>query len=698
MERVNARHRPRTTSSPLGGDTGTTPAEGIGMNLDDLLSTTPPPFALLHRPQSGEGDELDVLVGEVSTVEHLADLPVDARARTPGGTGAVDHELLAVVPYRQLTERGFACHDDGTPILAMTVTDQRRLGLTEALGWLPDMPITLADAGFDIDDAAYAATVRDTLTHEIGQGAGSNFVIKRAFTGTIPQYSPRAALALFRRLLVSELGAYWTFVVHTGQRTFVGASPERHVSLAEGTVVMNPISGTYRYPPSGPDMTELLAFLRDRKEADELYMVVDEELKMMARICDSGGCVVGPDLKEMAQLAHTEYFLEGYSSRDVRELLRETMFAPTVTGSPLENACRVLARREPAGRGYYSGALALVGRDPAGHRALDSTILIRSADIDRSGSLRIGVGATLVRHSDPYAEVAETWAKAAGLLSAMEVEAPTLGRGADTAPDSRGHACEKRLADHPDVRSALESRNDALAPYWLGRAVAQERPRLRGMRALVIDAEDTFTDMLGHQLRALGLTVSIRPHDRVAAANHFDGADLVVVGPGPGDPTDRTDPRIATLRDTTHWLLHGNVPFVSECLGHQVLASLLGLPVTRKRTPNQGVQLPIDLFGSSEWVGFYNTFAAHSARDRLYSGEVDTVEIDRDPHTGEVHALHGPGFASAQFHLESVLTKHGTEVLGDLVTSALAHTAPSQERAGVLRRSAVGRYASPRST
>ncbi|EPY1471263.1 TPA: chorismate-binding protein, partial [Pseudomonas aeruginosa] len=141
-----------------------------------------------------------------------------------------------------------------------------------------------------------------------------------------------------------EKGAYWTFIVHTGERTLVGASPERHISVRDGLAVMNPISGTYRYPPAGPNLAEVMEFLDNRKEADELYMVVDEELKMMARICEDGGRVLGPYLKEMAHLAHTEYFIEGQTSRDVREVLRETLFAPTVTGSPLESACRVIRR------------------------------------------------------------------------------------------------------------------------------------------------------------------------------------------------------------------------------------------------------------------------------------------------------------------------------------------------------------------
>ena len=96
------------------------------------------------------------------------------------------------------------------------------------------------------------------------------------------------------------------------------------------------------------------------------------------------------------------------------------MFAPTVTGSPLESACRVINRYETKGRGYYSGIVALIGRDATGRRELDSSILIRTAEIRGDGRLEIGVGATLVRHSDPRTEVAETKAKAAGLLAVLD--------------------------------------------------------------------------------------------------------------------------------------------------------------------------------------------------------------------------------------------------------------------------------------
>jgi phenazine biosynthesis protein phzE len=329
------------------------------------------------------------------------------------------------------------------------------------------------------------------------------------------------------------------------------------------------------------------------------------------------------------------------------------MFAPTVTGSPLENACRVIGRYEKEGRGYYSGVAALIGRDRAGRRTLDSSILIRTADIDAAGRVRIGVGATLVRHSDPASEVAETTAKAAGLLEALCAEPP------------------EQLADHPEVRGALEGRNDDISGFW--RQEQAERtfwtPELIGRRVLVVDAEDTFTSMIGHQLRSLGLQVTVRRFDE---PHVMAGHDLVVLGPGPGDPSDLSHPKIAHLRGAVQLLLDSGVPFLAVCLSHQVLSGVLGLPLRRRKVPNQGVQRVIDLFGRRTRVGFYNTFAARAEADEFEpAGLAGPVAVSRDRETGEVHALRGPGFASMQFHPESVLTADGVGILREALLTVI---------------------------
>nr|WP_155073061.1 anthranilate synthase family protein [Streptomyces taklimakanensis] len=619
-----------------------------------VLDGHPSAFALVYRPHTTGPGVVDLVLGDIAECASLADVPL-TDAPTGDGTGGPSggHEVLVLVPYRQLAERGFTAVDSGDPLLALKVNEQDTLPLGEILRRLPDVPVTLTDGHFDTDDDTYASVVRRVVADEIGTGRGANFVIKRSFTADITGYTPAAALSFFRRLLERETGAYWTFLIHTGERTFVGATPERHVSLRDGTAVMNPISGTYRYPADGPTLGGVLDFLGDPKETEELYMVVDEELKMMARICETGGRVTGPHLKEMARLAHTEYFIEGRTTRDVRDILRETLFAPTVTGSPLESAAEVISRYEPAGRGYYSGIVALVGRDASGTRTMDSAILIRTADIDRSGRLRIGVGATLVRHSDPVSEVAETRAKAAGLLAALE------------GPGSA------RLATEPRVLDALARRNETIADFWLAEGSEDTTARaaeLTGRSVLVVDAEDTFTSMIGHQLASLGLTVTVRRFDE---PYDTDAHDLVVMGPGPGDPRAVNDPKIAHLRGTVGRLLESRRPFMAVCLSHQVLATLLGLPLVRRKVPNQGVQREIDLFGQRERVGFYNTFAARSDSDKTEHPVRGVVEICRDPENGEVHTLRGSGFASVQFHAESVLSQNGVAITASLLTEVL---------------------------
>ncbi|MBB1252311.1 phenazine-specific anthranilate synthase [Streptomyces sp. OF3] len=608
--------------------------------LDAVLSGRQGAFGLLYRPEAAGPGMLDVLVGDLGTPATLADIPLPDVA----DNGGARHEVLALIPFRQISERGFAAPDDGTPLVALTVTDQERIPLEDALRRIPNVPTRLTGECFDLDDEQYGERVRSVVDEVIGTGEGANFVLRRSFTATIEDYGPHSALAFFSRLLRREAGAYWTFLIHTGERTLVGASPERHVSLDGGTAVMNPISGTYRYPAAGPTLDGVMRFLGDGKEVDELYMVVDEELKMMARICEGGGRVKGPYLKEMARVAHTEYLIEGHTGHDVRDVLRETMFAPTVTGSPLESACRVIDRFEPKGRGYYSGVAALIGRDRHGDRTLDSAILIRTADINAVGRVEIGVGATLVRHSDPAQEAAETRAKAAGLVSALE----SGGVGG--------------FASHPEVRSALARRNDPIADFWLRGTDDRldPHPSLAGRRVLVVDAEDTFTAMIAGQLRSMGLEVAVRRFDEQYVVAD---TDLVVMGPGPGDPADTGHPRIGRMHAAVRELLEERRPFLAVCLSHQVLSLALGFELSRLSVPNQGLQREIDFFGSRERVGFYNTFAAHSADDKREADGVGVVEVSRDPVSGEVHGLRGPHFMSMQFHAESVLTREGPRIL-----------------------------------
>jgi phenazine biosynthesis protein phzE len=603
-----------------------------------------------------ESPTVTLLAGRRGEAGSLLDVPVETGPPEPGRR----FDRLLAVPFRQAAERGFEVRDDRAPLVVVDVDVEQEVPLADLVAALPRAPVEFADrGGFETSDKEYAGVVERIIRDEIGNGEGANLVVGRHYRARLARWGATQALNVLRRLLETERGAYWTFCFFTGERYLVGASPERHVSVHGGDVRMNPISGTLRLRglPDGADRKDsLLSFLADEKEIFELFMVVDEELKMMCDICHEGGQVLGPFLKPMTHLVHTEYLLAGRTSRDVREVLRDTMFAATVTGSPVENACRLIARYESEGRGYYGAALALLGRDAEGAPTADSPIVIRTAEVSPAGELKVTAGATLVRDSDPAHEVAETHAKAGGILTAFGLVAappvPTAGVA--------------ELTSDEDVLIALGSRNQRLSRFWLtDQGSTAPDPDLKGRSVVILDGEDDFVNMLRHVLSVLGMTSTVVRHADYRPGC-LDGHDLVIVGPGPGDPRDGGSPKIAAFRAAVDSLLEAGRPFLAVCLGHQVLCDRLGIPLTYKDIVFQGTQSRVRLDGHEEVVGFYNTFVG-----RPDGPLPDGVTVATDPETGDVHLLAGPHYRGVQFHAESILTENGDQLIHRLVLDLL---------------------------
>jgi 2-amino-4-deoxychorismate synthase len=621
-------------------------------------------WAIIRRStRAGDRPTVGIVGGRRSTVGSILDVPL---AEGVPEAGHIADRLVAI-PFRQVRERGFEAHDDGTPLVVVDVETELEFSVAEVVDAIDDTPVEFADrGGFETGDEEYAKLVEAIIRDEIGQGEGANLVIGRHYRASVADWSAATALTVFKRLLERERGSYWTYVFFTGDRFLIGASPERHVSIHGGDVRMNPISGTFRIPPDpgnrdaegGPGLKrQLLDFLADEKEIFELFMVVDEELKMMCDICNEGGQVLGPFLKPMSRLVHTEYLLAGRTTRDPREVLRDTMYAATVTGSPVENACRLIKQYEGEGRGYYGAALAILGRDEVGGPVVDSPIVIRTADVGLDGRLTVTAGATLVRDSDPAYEVAETHAKAGGILSAFGL--------VEAAPTPSVDVAE--LVNDEDVLLALNVRNQRLSRFWLtDQGGSAPDPRLAGTSVVILDGEDDFVNMLRHVLGVFGMTSEVVRHEDYRPGV-LDGFDLVIVGPGPGDPRDGDDPKMAQLRAAVAELMAAGRPFLAVCLGHQALCHHLGIPLAYKDIVFQGTQSPVDIDGRTERVGFYNTFVGRLGAE----GAPDGVEVETDAETGDIHLLRGPHYRGIQFHAESILTEHGFDLLHTLVRDLL---------------------------
>jgi phenazine biosynthesis protein phzE len=334
----------------------------------------------------------------------------------------------------------------------------------------------------------------------------------------------------------------------------------------------------------------------------------------------------------------------------------------------VENACRLIHEYESEGRGYYAGALALIGRDEQGSPTADSPIVIRTADVSPDGAMKVTAGATLVRDSEPAYEVAETLAKAGGILSAFGLVPGATGTPSDMAD----------LMQDEDVLIALNSRNRRLAKFWLtDQEGSPPAPSLAGRTIAILHGEDDFVNMLAHVFSVLGMGSRVIRHEALLqdgvqdgvqdGPGVFDGVDLVVVGPGPGDPRDHDHPKIAAYHQAIDGLLESGKPFLAVCLGHQVLCDRLGIALDYKDIVFQGTQSSVEIDGRQERVGFYNTFVGRLGEDDLPDG----VRVESDPATGDIHLLSGPTYRGVQFHAESILTENGFALLRGLLLELL---------------------------
>lgn len=599
------------------------------------------PFCIFQKQ-----DRVTIAQGRILHLNLLDELPTHA--------GTLPIHSISMIPYCQIKERGFKAIDGGEPIIALIPETLREMSKAEFLAQIveaPDLAI-VGDLRYNLSDAEYEEVVAQVIEKEIKQGEGSNFLLSRKTCGMLSPAGLPAALTILARFMRNEFGSYMNFCFSDGATCFVGASPERHLSVFKGEAYLNPISGTL--PKAQANFhTAFTAFLQDPKEIHELFQVVDEELKMMAKICKRGGEVEGPFLKEMRTLLHTEYLLKGETDMPPLDAFRATMFAPTMIGSPLENACRVICKYERDSRRYYSSAMLILGEDDEHTPFLDSAITIRTLEIGADGHFTIQSGGSIVRDSVPKNERIEATTKALGAIKAM--------RETTTVPP----ILEKTIT--PLQRRTLMARNDNLSQFWLRKqAHSFEDGRFIGKSALIIDNEDDFVYMFAHILEHLGLTVRIKKIATISLKPEELAEEIIILGPGPGDPENEADERICRLNRLAENLRVSDKKFMGICFGHQVISRSLGLRLERLDTPLQGVQKEILLFDEKEMVGFYNTFVA-VADEALPSGVRASVS-----ELGEVYALAAPNFRSFQFHPESVLTRNGLNILKRALRELLA--------------------------
>jgi anthranilate synthase component 1 len=227
--------------------------------------------------------------------------------------------------------------------------------------------------------------------------------------------------ALFLSLMTVN-PAPFSALLHLGEYAVVSSSPERLVSVARnGKISTRPIAGTH---PRGATRAED-DHLRTRlaanpKERAEHVMLVDLERNDLGRVCVPGSVRVEAlmDITRYQYVHHIESTIAGYLKDDVRvfDILRAVFPGGTITGCPKVRTMQIIRELEGSSREAYTGSVGYINHDGS----MDFNILIRSFQV-AGAQVTFRAGAGIVADSEAQRELAETRAKAHGLLRTLGV-------------------------------------------------------------------------------------------------------------------------------------------------------------------------------------------------------------------------------------------------------------------------------------
>lgn len=234
--------------------------------------------------------------------------------------------------------------------------------------------------------------------------------------------APQATVPDLYRALRRANPAPFAALAQLEDFALLSSSPERLLQLQHGVASTRPIAGTR---PRGTDAAADAALKSElqlnEKERAEHIMLVDLERNDLGRIC-RGGTVEVDEFMTIETYATVHHIVS-----NVRGVLRDGVTpgqaiaavfpGGTITGCPKVRCMELLAGLEQEPRDAYTGSLGYL--DVNG--TMDLNILIRTLVV-REGEIGFRTGAGIVADSVPEAELAETRAKANGILRALGEE------------------------------------------------------------------------------------------------------------------------------------------------------------------------------------------------------------------------------------------------------------------------------------
>ena len=282
------------------------------------------------------------------------------------------------------------------------------------------MPGVPADAVIHEEDPEQFLRGVDRIQNYIRAGDVFQVNLSRAWR---VQFARRVDPAALFAALMHTNPAPFSALLQFDDYAVVSSSPERLVNVDRNRrITTRPIAGTYPRGATPAEDDALSAQLaQNPKERAEHVMLVDLERNDLGRVCVAGSVRVDAlmDVTHYQYVHHIESTIVGRLREGVRvfDVLRAVFPGGTITGCPKVRTMQIIRELEATPREAYTGSVGYINHDGS----LDLNILIRSFQV-HAAQVIFRAGAGIVADSQAQRELAETRAKARGLLRTLGVK------------------------------------------------------------------------------------------------------------------------------------------------------------------------------------------------------------------------------------------------------------------------------------
>ncbi len=223
--------------------------------------------------------------------------------------------------------------------------------------------------------------------------------------------------AALQRLRESYPAAH-IFALQSGERVFVGATPEPLVHVRDGQLLTTALAGTAPRGETDEDDTRLgQELLNSAKNREEHAIVVETIRDALAGLCAELEVAPEPHLLRLKNVQHLETSIRGQLLPELSILDAVACLHPTpaVGGFPVQTTLEKIRRDEQMDRGWWAGPVGWIDANGNGEFA----VALRSALVqDNQATLFAGCG--IVADSEPESEYAESCSKLQVMLRGLD--------------------------------------------------------------------------------------------------------------------------------------------------------------------------------------------------------------------------------------------------------------------------------------